>query len=112
MQIENFNDNLDVALIENKWNHVNIDFGFSFDKCGIHVLKRKVAWRMFNLPIQSFFFKTRIRVITLKRGWINSDNPAETPPCNFCLAVEIFKQDIEVYQLFYRNCQSFLPGCC
>jgi hypothetical protein len=41
MQIEDFNDNLDVDLIENKWNHVNIDFGFSFRKCGIHVLKKK-----------------------------------------------------------------------
>jgi len=41
MQMENFNDNIDKALLENKWNHAEVDFGFPFMYSGIHVLKEK-----------------------------------------------------------------------
>jgi hypothetical protein len=41
MQVENFNDNMDKALLENKWNHAEVDFGFPFMYSGIHVLKEK-----------------------------------------------------------------------
>ncbi|KAK2350343.1 disease resistance protein RPV1 [Trifolium repens] len=41
MKMENFNDNMDKALLENKWNHAEVDFGFAFQKSGIHVLKGK-----------------------------------------------------------------------
>jgi len=39
MQMENFNDNMDKALLENKWNYGVVDFGFPFMYCGIHILK-------------------------------------------------------------------------
>jgi len=42
MKMENFNDNMDKALLENKWNHAEVDFGFKFHKSGIHVLKEKI----------------------------------------------------------------------
>jgi len=35
------NVNLDKALLESKWNHAEVDFGFPFQKSGIHVLKEK-----------------------------------------------------------------------
>jgi hypothetical protein len=41
MQTENFNDNIDKSLLENKWNHAKVYFGFKFHKSGIHVLKEK-----------------------------------------------------------------------
>ncbi|RHN40074.1 putative TIR domain, winged helix-turn-helix DNA-binding domain-containing protein [Medicago truncatula] len=42
MQMENFNDNMDKALLENKWNHAEVYFGVSaFMYSGIHVLKDK-----------------------------------------------------------------------
>ncbi|RHN52619.1 putative TIR domain, winged helix-turn-helix DNA-binding domain-containing protein [Medicago truncatula] len=41
MQTENFNDNMDKSLLENKWNHAKVYFGFKFHKSGIHVLKAK-----------------------------------------------------------------------
>ncbi|XP_024641439.1 disease resistance protein RPV1 [Medicago truncatula] len=42
MQTENFNDNMDKALLENKWNHAEIYFGVSaFMYSGVHVLKEK-----------------------------------------------------------------------
>ncbi|XP_045794742.1 disease resistance protein RPV1-like isoform X2 [Trifolium pratense] len=41
MKMEKFNDNMDKALLENKWNHAEVDFGFAFQKSGIHVLKDK-----------------------------------------------------------------------
>jgi len=41
LQMENFNDNIDKALLENKWNHAEVDFGFPFQNSGIHVLKEK-----------------------------------------------------------------------
>jgi hypothetical protein len=42
MQTENFNDNMEKALLENKWNHAEIYFGVSaFMYSGIHVLKEK-----------------------------------------------------------------------
>ena len=41
MQMENFNDNIDKALLENKWNHAEVYFGFPFMYSGIHVLKEK-----------------------------------------------------------------------
>jgi len=41
MQTEKFNDDIDKALLENKWNHAEVDFGFPFQKSGIHVLKEK-----------------------------------------------------------------------
>jgi len=45
MQMENFNDNMDKALSENKWNHAHVDFGFEFQKSGIHVLKEKSSMK-------------------------------------------------------------------
>jgi len=39
--MENFNDNMDKVLFENKWNHAEVYFGFPFMNCGIHVLKEK-----------------------------------------------------------------------
>ncbi|PNX99122.1 disease resistance protein (TIR-NBS-LRR class), partial [Trifolium pratense] len=41
MKMENFNDNIDKAFFENKWNHAEVDFGFPFMNSGIHVLKEK-----------------------------------------------------------------------
>ncbi|KAK2367383.1 disease resistance protein RPV1 [Trifolium repens] len=41
MKMEKFNDNMDKALFENKWNHAEVDFGFPFMYSGIHVLKDK-----------------------------------------------------------------------
>jgi hypothetical protein len=41
MKMEKFNDNMDKALLENKWNHAEVDFGFPFMYSGIHVLKEK-----------------------------------------------------------------------
>ena len=41
MQMEHFNDNVDKALLENKWNHAEVDFGFPFMYSGIHVLEEK-----------------------------------------------------------------------
>ncbi|AES76449.2 disease resistance protein (TIR-NBS-LRR class), putative [Medicago truncatula] len=41
MQVEYFNGNMDKALLENKWNHAEVDFGFPFMFSGIHVLKEK-----------------------------------------------------------------------
>jgi len=41
MKMENFNDNMDKALLENSWNHAVVDFGLPFQKSGIHVLKEK-----------------------------------------------------------------------
>ncbi|KAK2350345.1 disease resistance protein RPV1 [Trifolium repens] len=41
MKMENFNDNMDTALLENKWNHAEVDFGSPFMYSGIHVLKEK-----------------------------------------------------------------------
>jgi hypothetical protein len=41
MKVENFNDNFDKAFLENKWNHVEVDFGFPFMNSGVHVLKEK-----------------------------------------------------------------------
>jgi hypothetical protein len=41
MQMENFNGNMDKALLENKWNHAEVDFGFKIHNSGIHVLKEK-----------------------------------------------------------------------
>jgi len=41
MKMENFNDNMDKALLENSWNHAVVDFGLPFLKSGIHVLKEK-----------------------------------------------------------------------
>jgi len=32
---------MDKALLENKWNHTEIDFGLPFRKSGIHVWKEK-----------------------------------------------------------------------
>jgi len=41
MQVEYFNGNVDKALLENNWNHAEVDFGFPFMFSGIHVLKEK-----------------------------------------------------------------------
>jgi uncharacterized protein YukJ len=41
MKMENFNDNIDKAVLENKWNHAEVEFGFSFMYSGVHVLKVK-----------------------------------------------------------------------
>ncbi|KEH32795.1 disease resistance protein (TIR-NBS-LRR class) [Medicago truncatula] len=41
MQMKYFNDNMDKALLENKWNHAEVDFGFPFMYSGIHVLEEK-----------------------------------------------------------------------
>jgi hypothetical protein len=42
MKMENFNDNIDKALIENKWNRAEVHFGISEIRVsGIHVLKEK-----------------------------------------------------------------------
>ncbi|XP_024641828.1 disease resistance protein RPV1 isoform X2 [Medicago truncatula] len=41
MQMEKLNNNMDKALLENKWNHAEVDFGFPFMYSGIHVLKKK-----------------------------------------------------------------------
>jgi hypothetical protein len=41
MQLENFNDKMDNALLQNKWNHAEVHFGISFFFSGIHVLKDK-----------------------------------------------------------------------
>jgi Leucine-rich repeat (LRR) protein len=41
MKVENFNDNFDKAFLENKWNHAEVEFGFSFMYSGVHVLKVK-----------------------------------------------------------------------
>ncbi|XP_050916962.1 disease resistance protein Roq1 isoform X2 [Lathyrus oleraceus] len=45
MQMKNFNDNMDKALLENKWNHAEVDFGFPFMNSGIHVLKEKSSMK-------------------------------------------------------------------
>ncbi|AES76466.2 disease resistance protein (TIR-NBS-LRR class), putative, partial [Medicago truncatula] len=45
MQMEYFNDNMDKALLENKWNHAEVDFGFPFMFSGIHVLKEKSSMK-------------------------------------------------------------------
>jgi hypothetical protein len=41
LQLANFNDKMDNALLENKWNHAKVDFGIPFMYSGIHVLKDK-----------------------------------------------------------------------
>ncbi|KAK2421537.1 hypothetical protein QL285_032155 [Trifolium repens] len=41
IQLENFNDKMDNALLQNKWNHAEVYFGISFFFSGIHVLKDK-----------------------------------------------------------------------
>jgi len=41
MQMKYFNDNMDKAVLENKWNHAEVDFGFPFMYSGIHVLEEK-----------------------------------------------------------------------
>lgn len=41
MQMEKINVNMDKALLENKWNHVEADLGIPCQKSGIHVLKEK-----------------------------------------------------------------------
>lgn len=43
--MKNFNDNMDKALLENKWNHAEVDFGFPFMNSGIHVLKEKSSMK-------------------------------------------------------------------
>lgn len=45
MQMKNFNDNMDRALLENKWNHAEVNFGFPFMNSGIHVLKEKSSMK-------------------------------------------------------------------
>ncbi|KAI5444726.1 hypothetical protein KIW84_013122 [Lathyrus oleraceus] len=45
MQMKNFNDNMDKAVLENKWNHAEVDFGFPFMNSGIHVLKEKSSMK-------------------------------------------------------------------
>jgi hypothetical protein len=49
MNLENFNDNMDKALLENEWNHAEVDFGFPFMYSGIHVLKDKSSIKDFQL---------------------------------------------------------------
>ncbi|GAU22540.1 hypothetical protein TSUD_296600 [Trifolium subterraneum] len=39
--MENFNGKMDNALLVNKWNYAEVDFGFPFMYSGIHVLKDK-----------------------------------------------------------------------
>nr|AHG28998.1 NBS-LRR protein [Cicer arietinum] len=41
MKMEKLKGNMDKALLENKWNHAEVDFGFPFHYSGIHVLKEK-----------------------------------------------------------------------
>ncbi|KAK2421532.1 hypothetical protein QL285_032151 [Trifolium repens] len=36
LQLANFNDKMDNALLENKWNHAKVDFGFPYTSSGIH----------------------------------------------------------------------------
>ena len=45
MKMENFNDTMDKALLENSWNHADVDFGLPFQKSGIHVLKEKSSMK-------------------------------------------------------------------
>ncbi|XP_045811394.1 disease resistance protein RUN1-like [Trifolium pratense] len=49
MKMENFKDTMDKALLENKWNHAEVDFGFPFMYSGIHVLKDKSSIEDFQL---------------------------------------------------------------
>ncbi|KAK2421516.1 disease resistance protein RPV1 [Trifolium repens] len=49
MNLENFNDNMDKALLENEWNHAQVDFGYAFMYSGIHVLKDKSSIKDFQL---------------------------------------------------------------
>ncbi|GAU22545.1 hypothetical protein TSUD_296650 [Trifolium subterraneum] len=48
MEMENFKDNIDKALLENKWSHAEVHFGFSLMYSGIHVLKDKSSMEDFQ----------------------------------------------------------------
>ncbi|CAJ2667117.1 unnamed protein product [Trifolium pratense] len=55
--MENFNDKMDNALFENKWNYAEVDFGFPFMYSGIHVLKDKSSMediQFFNPEIELY----------------------------------------------------------
>ncbi|XP_057446588.1 disease resistance protein RUN1-like isoform X2 [Lotus japonicus] len=48
MQKEKFNDNMDNALLENKWNRAEVNFRFAFHQCGIHLLDEKSSMEDFQ----------------------------------------------------------------
>ncbi|RHN79038.1 putative TIR domain, winged helix-turn-helix DNA-binding domain-containing protein [Medicago truncatula] len=86
MQMENFNENMDKALSENKWNHAELDFGLSFLESGIHVLKERSSMN-------------DIRFINPKYDVFTRDFEAMLPPESFNLSAELSSTSNEIAPL-------------
>ncbi|KEH17487.1 disease resistance protein (TIR-NBS-LRR class), putative [Medicago truncatula] len=92
MQMENFNENMDKALSENKWNHAELDFGLSFLESGIHVLKERSSMNDIR------FINPKYDVFT--RDFEVTDLPqAMLPPESFNLSAELSSTSNEIAPL-------------